>query len=99
MDVDGSWDLVIDSPMGKQNVIITLKEDAGQLTGTLLNKSNNMKTDLFDGAVTGGELTWKAKLQLMNITLTFSTSVQDDVMSGKVKAGLFGNFNVTGQRV
>jgi hypothetical protein len=35
----------------------------------------------------------------MNITLTFSTSVQNDVMSGKVKAGLFGNFNVTGQRV
>jgi hypothetical protein len=99
MNVDGSWDLVIDSPMGKQNVIITLKEDAGQLTGTLLNKSNNMTTDLFDGAVTGGELTWKAKLQLMNITLTFTTSVQDDVMSGKVKAGLFGNFNVTGQRV
>jgi hypothetical protein len=47
MNVDGSWDLVIDSPMGKQNVIIPLKEDAGRLTGTLLNKSNNMETDLF----------------------------------------------------
>jgi hypothetical protein len=33
MNVDGSWDLVIDSPMGKQNVIITLKEDAERLTG------------------------------------------------------------------
>jgi hypothetical protein len=99
MNVDGSWDLVIDSPMGKQNVIITLEENGGQLTGTLLNKSNKMTTDLFDGAVTSGELTWKAKLQLMNITLTFNTVVQDDVMSGKVKAGLFGNFNVSGHRV
>ncbi|MEV6851382.1 hypothetical protein [Actinoplanes sp. NPDC051411] len=99
MKVDGSWALVIDSPMGKQKVIITLKEEAGQLTGTLLSKSNKMTTDLFDGGVVGGELTWKAELQLMDVTLTFNTAVEDDVMSGKVNADLFGNFNLSGHRV
>jgi hypothetical protein len=98
MSVDGDWHLTIDSPMGKQNVVIGLTEESGKLTGTLLNKSNNMTTDIFDGSVDGEQLTWKAKLQQINMTLAFTTTVQDNTMSGKVKAGLFGNFKVSGQR-
>jgi hypothetical protein len=99
MSVDGNWELVIDSPMGKQDVLIEVKEADGELTGTLHNKTNNQTTEIFDGKVTGDDLTWKAKMQQVNITLTFNTSVQGDAMSGKMKAGMFGSFKVSGQRV
>jgi hypothetical protein len=98
MRVDGDWHLTVDGPMGKQDVLVALREDNGSLSGTVLNKSNNMTTDIFDGSVTGDQLRWKAKLKQVAMTLTFTTTVQDDRMSGKMKAGLFGSFDVIGER-
>ena len=98
MTVDGTWQLVIDSPVGKQSVSVDFKNEDGALTGTLVNNSNQMLTDIFDGSVQGDQLEWKAKLQQFNMTLAFTTTVQDDAMSGKVKAGMFGSFNVSGER-
>jgi hypothetical protein len=98
MNVDGDWHLTINSPMGKQNVVISLKQEGELLSGTLLNKANGMTTDLFDGAVEGEELTWKAKLQQIAITLSFTMRTDGDEMTGKVKAGLFGNLDAAGER-
>jgi hypothetical protein len=98
MNVDGDWELTINSPMGKQHVLVTLHESDGRLTGKMLNKGNRMSTDIFDGAVDAGTLTWKARMQMMNLTLTFTTSVDGDTMTGKVKAGVLGRVDVTGRR-
>lgn len=98
MSVDGTWRLVIESPMGKQDFSVELKQEGGQLTGTLINNANNVTTDVFDGVVDGDELRWKCKLQQIKMTLSFTARVLDDALSGKVKAGVFGTYNVTGQR-
>jgi hypothetical protein len=98
MSVDGNWQLVLNSPMGKQDVSLELKEAGGQVTGTLVNNTNNMTSEILDGAVDGDELRWKVKLPQGKLTLTFTTTVREDTMSGKVKAGLFGSFNFSGQR-
>jgi hypothetical protein len=87
MDVNGSWALVVDSPMGKQQFVMDLKEADGEITGTLTNTANKMSTDIFDASVEGTKM-----------TLTFSTTVRDDTMSGSVKAGMFGKFAVSGTR-
>ena len=52
----------------------------------------------FDGSVRGDELQWKVTLKQMKMTLTFTASVDQDTMTGKVKAGMFGRFNVRGAR-
>jgi hypothetical protein len=98
MGVDGNWQLVLNSPMGKQDVVLELKETGGQLTGVLVNKTNNLSTEILEGARDGDELRWKVKLPQGKMTLTFTTTVRDDSMSGKVKAGMFGSFTFTGQR-
>ena len=98
MTVDGDWHLTVDGPIGKQDVVIALHQEEDRLSGTVLNKSNNMTTEIFDGSVAGDQLTWKAKLKQVAMTLTFTTTVQDGKMSGKMKAGLFGSFNVIGER-
>jgi hypothetical protein len=96
--VYGNWRLIIDSPMGKQDFSIDLTGGDGQLNGTLVNNNTKMTTDIFDGVVEGDQLEWKAKLKQIPMTLAFTTKVEDDTMSGSVKAGMFGNFQLTGQR-
>ena len=98
MSVEGSWQLVIDSPIGKQHVTVRIEQDGGVLSGTLKNNDNGLVTDIFDGSVNGDTLQWKVTLKQMKMTLTFNTSVDQDSMTGKVKAGLFGRFNVHGER-
>jgi hypothetical protein len=100
MSVGGDWRLVMNSPMGKQDVLLTLKEEAGgSLTGTVVNQTNNMTSDIFEGTFERDEAQWKLKLSRGKMTLTFRASVSDDAISGKVSAGIFGKFDFAGQRV
>jgi hypothetical protein len=98
MSVGGTWKLTIDSPMGKQQMSVDFTQHDGDLSGVMVNQANNMSTEIFDGRVDGDRLAWKAKLRTLNLTLAFTTLITDDVMSGTVKAGLFGNFEVAGTR-
>ncbi len=98
MSVAGTWDLVINSPLGKQDASVDFTEEDGKLGGTFHNRSQKVSTEILDGSVSGSELTWQVHLQRMKMTLTFTTTVSDDTMSGKVKAGLFGAFDVSGHR-
>jgi hypothetical protein len=98
MTVDGNWELVVDSPVGKQHLAASLTQDGGRLTGTIVNQKESLTSEILDGAVDGDQLRWKVKLNHINMTLSFDTTVTDGAMSGKVKAGLFGRFTVTGTR-
>jgi hypothetical protein len=99
MSVAGNWQLVLNSPMGKQDVSLDLKEVDGQLSGILVNTTNDMTSEILEGTVEGDELRWKVKLPKGKMTLVFTTTVTEDTMSGKVKAGMFGSFKLSGQRV
>jgi hypothetical protein len=98
VSVDGNWKLVIDSPMGKQNVNVDLTENDGTLAGTMVNTGNNMSTDIFDGTVRGDAVQFKAKLPHLKMTVTFDLALHGPELSGKVKAGRFGGFKVSGER-
>jgi 3-(3-hydroxy-phenyl)propionate hydroxylase len=97
LDLDGAWRLVVDSPMGKQDVTVRLTEAAGALTGTLTNNGNGMSTELLDGRLDGGVLRWKVKLKRLP-SLTFTMTAQGDDMSGTAKATMLGGFAVQGRR-
>jgi hypothetical protein len=50
--------------------------------------------------VDGNAVSWSAKISSpMPLTLDFSGAVEGDKMSGSVKAGAFGSFPFTGNRV
>src|SRR3954449_11527798 len=98
MNIDGHWNLVIDSPMGRQQANVELRTEAGQLLGTLVNTTNGLSSDIFDGTVEGDALGWKIRMNKIRLTLSFNTTVTGDQMAGKVKAGSFGSFKVTGER-
>ena len=97
-DVDGTYDVTINSPMGSQNAKVTLSTDGDALTGTLAGQNGSL--DIQDGKVDGDTLTWSAQMvQPMPMKLEFTASVNGDEISGSVQLGAFGSAPFSGKRV
>ncbi|MFZ1989312.1 MAG: hypothetical protein WAW96_06015 [Alphaproteobacteria bacterium] len=98
MAVDGTWKIVVQSPMGAQEAMLTLKADGGSLTG--IQKSSSTSMDIQDGKVSGDKLTWKGKItQPFPMNLEFAVTVTGDEMKGEVTAAGLGSSPLTGKRV
>ena len=98
MAADGKWDIVINSPMGAVKATLDLKTDGASLTGT--QQAAQGSGPLENGKVDGDNVSWSAKISSpMPMTLDFAGAVDGDKLSGSVKAGAFGSFPFTGNRV
>ena len=97
MSFAGTWNIVMKTPMGDREAVMTLSEDGGSLSGTMEADGNTI--DVQDGKVADGRGTWKADLtQPMPITLEFDVGVDGDALDGTVKLGMFGSSGVSGTR-
>ena len=97
MSVDGTWNLVVKSPMGDQPSTLTLKADGGTLTGTASAQGNT--SEIANGKVDGDNVSWSNSITTpFPMTLEFSGTVVGDTLNGSVKAGSFGSFPFTGAR-
>jgi len=98
MAVDGTWKIVVQSPMGAQEATLSLKTEGSTLTGT--QKSNTTSMDIQEGKVNGDKLTWKGKInQPFPMNLEFAVTVAGDAMNGEVIAVGLGSSPLTGKRV
>jgi hypothetical protein len=98
MAVDGTWKIVVQSPMGAQEATLILKTEGGTLTGT--QKSATASMDIQNGKVNGDKLTWSGKItQPFPMNLEFSVTVSGDEMKGEVTAVGIGSSPLTGKRV
>ncbi len=96
-NVDGTWNIKIETPMGTRAAVLTLKADGGTLTGTMGGDSG--ATEIFDGTVSGNNVTWSARItQPMALTMEFTAAVSGDSITGTVKLGMFGNAPLSGVR-
>jgi len=94
--VDGTYDVVVKSPLGDQKSTLTVKSDGSTFTGT---NSGAMGAADVSGEVNGNTLTWKQQMTVpMPMTLDMSITIDGDSVSGTVGAGAFGSFPVTGTR-
>lgn len=97
MAVDGKWEITINSPMGAQKASLEFATREGALTGT--QSAAQGSGPLENGKLDGNNVSWSAKISSpMPMTLEFSGTVEDDKLSGSVKAGSFGSFPFTGRR-
>ena len=98
MAVDGTWKVVVQSPMGAQEGTLTLKADGGSLTGTQSSANGSMAVE--NGKADGDKLSWTAQMkQPFPMKLEFSATISGDDMKGEVKLGSFGSAPLTGKRV
>ena len=97
MAVDGTWNLVVNTPMGTQESTLVISASGTTLTGTQSAGSGEGRP--IEGTVDGNDIAWKASItKPMPMTLEFSGTVDGDSLSGNVKLGMFGSAPFTGTR-
>jgi hypothetical protein len=98
MSADGTWKLSMQTPIGERKSTLALKSSGGTVTGKLTGEEGN-STDIFDGAVSGDKVSFKAAIKSpMPLTLEFSASVAGDKISGSVNASGVGSWPFSGTR-
>jgi hypothetical protein len=97
MTADGNWTLVVETPMGKRQGVLSVKSDGATLSGTQTADENT--AEIFDGAVSGNAISWKVSItDPMPMTLEFNGTINGDELSGSVTLGAFGNASFSGAR-
>lgn len=99
-DVAGTYDCTTKSPMGDQKGTLTVVPgaDGTTFTGTMVSQGNSLEVE--DGKIDGNRLTWVVNMTSpMPIKLEGDATVDGDTLSGHVKAGIFGNMDMTGTKV
>ena len=98
MAVDGTYDIVIKSPMGDQKGQLTIKSSGDGFTGTVSNAAMG-SMEIGDGKLDGDRLSWQMAMKVpMPMTLDCEATVVGDAISGSVRAGVFGSMQLSGTR-
>jgi len=96
MAADGTWNLVMSTPIGERKATLTL-QGSGALTGTLAAEGN--ATPIFEGQETGNAVTFKAAIKNpMPLTLEFIATIDGANIAGTVGAGAIGSWPFSGTK-
>jgi hypothetical protein len=95
-DVDGSWDCTVKSPLGDQNMTLTVTSQGDTFTGVA---TGAMGAGDVTGTVSGNTISWKLQMTVpMPMTLDCEATAEGDTLTGTVGAGAFGSFPLSGKR-
>jgi len=94
--IDGDWNMVMDTPMGAQEMAGHFETDGTTVTGKFTSAMGDQE---FSGTVEGNRVKFNLEVeQPMKITLKYDLTFEGDSVSGKAKMGMFGSAKVTGSR-
>ena len=97
MSADGTWQLVLQTPIGERTATLTLAGADGMLTGQMTSDEGNT-TDIYGGTVAGNRVAWKADIKNpMPLTLDIGGTIDGDSMTGTVSTPL-GSWPFSGRR-
>jgi cytochrome P450 len=91
------WEVILSTPMGPQKMTAQILTSGEKFTGTM---TGEMGVQEISGEVAGDRLTWILPLtKPVSIKLKFDVKIAGDLMTGKVKLGMFGSADLNGKRV
>ena len=94
----GTWDVTLDTPIGKMDVVFEITDVDGVVGG--IARSDAETVEILDAVADGNRLTWaQAVTTPMRLTLKFDVTVDGDTMTGTSKAGILPTSKVHGSRV
>ncbi|MBN1850834.1 MAG: hypothetical protein JW932_19860 [Deltaproteobacteria bacterium] len=98
MAIDGTYNTLLKTPMGDQQVKLILKTEGNVLTGILESQLTGVN-ELTDGSVDGNELAWtvNAKTPMGPLKLKVTAAVDSDKITGKADSP-FGAMPFEGAR-
>jgi hypothetical protein len=98
MIFEGTWNIVIATPIGKQVVVLEIATRDGKLAGTA--RQGAEVVELLDPVVDGNRMTWTQHVtRPLRLTLKFDVSVDGATMTGTAKAGILPTSKLRGERV
>lgn len=93
----GSWDVTIDTPIGKIAAVFVITEEGGAIQGTA--STDDETVEFLDPVADGNQLTWTQNVTTpMRLTLKFEVTVDGDTMTGTSKAPMIPASKVDGTR-
>ncbi len=93
----GKWNVTIETPIGKLEVVFDITEKDGAIQGTAISKDETV--DLIDPVADGNQLTWTQDVTTpMKLTLKFDVTIDGDAMTGTAKAGFLPASKLYGGR-
>ncbi|NGY07022.1 cytochrome P450 [Solimonas terrae] len=93
--IDGTWKVTVKGPTGPQSTTLTIAHDKGVVTGSQSGQGES--SPILDGKLDGNQLSWINQISKpMKMKLTFTAEIENNAMTGKVKAGFMGSFPFTG---
>jgi hypothetical protein len=97
-NVDGRWNCSVETPMGAQEFVLEVKSEGDRFTGAATGELGGREIE--DGEVSGDTLHWTMAIaKPMPLTLTCEGRVIGDAIEGAMKAGVFGSFVFSGDRI
>jgi hypothetical protein len=99
MVIDGTYNITVDTPLGKQTAKLILNTNGNILSGSIEAEIGGLNE--FSGStVNGNEVTWNMVLNspIGQINVECKGTIVGDEISGEVKAGDFGTMSFKGKR-
>ncbi len=98
MPVDGTYNIEIETPIGKQDAVLKLETAGDKLTGSIKASLGNAD---FTGTVNGDTVSWSVEISspMGAMTLECSGAVSGNDISGSVKAGNIGTWQFKGKKI
>jgi len=88
MTASGKWNVVIESPLGKQHREMTMDAEGESFEARVIGPDG---TSAVTGKIEGDRLTWSDKISKpLPLTANFDVTLLGDEMQGVVKLGIFG---------
>lgn len=99
MAVDGTYKIVMTTPMGDRPATVALVADGGALSGTFGGDQGSLP--FAGGTTSGDDVSWSATINgaMGEMKLDFAGKVSGDTLAGTVQFGAFGSGAFTGTRV
>jgi hypothetical protein len=100
MSVAGTWNVVTDTPVGKQTIVVELAGTDDALRGAAKDRWHPHDLELRDIRVDGDKLSWAMSMtKPVRLELTYDVTIDGDTMSGQAKAGRLLRSKVSGERI
>ena len=97
MSADGNWNVVLKTPMGDRKISVSLQSAGDTLTGK--SSGDQGSADIFDGKVSGNDVSWKISItNPFPLTLTFKGKIDGNNITGEADTGMMGAFPFSGAR-
>ncbi len=97
MVVDGTWNVIIATPIGKQPIVLEITTTDGALRGTA--RQGQETVSFLEARIDGSRLTWNQDVtKPLRLNVKFEVTIDGDAMVGTAKAGVFPATKLTGVR-